>query len=462
MKTRNLFFILLFAFLFSNLYSQNQPGDVKELKKIYESLEYNTIAFNDLKPKWLTNDPVFIRDIFNRFVVKNALRINDKKITDEELKAKVKDVHDGNILIDLRRRYYDKEIEFFAFIPASEVDKENPKYAFDPITDGFYLKDIIGNKLYEKLQEQSYFLEDITKTEYDVKAGYFFRLNFNLLDPEIVFWGTTSNERNKYLISFFGKWGNDLIFNPGWYSREYVGGVGLTYYKNLSADPRDFTYSVKLGTTFPSSTPYKGENPEKPLFQSGQSIYFQVTGNVLSYIMDGVEDFDFTLEGKFTQTEYKNKEFGLTSKTEFYTNKTYLIIQGIYRNIFNAFDLGMFNAGLGISMWDINNMEVDPTKTKPTYVGKKKSWLDKFDNSIYGQFGLTRYGGLIQHDVNFIIGYLPANGFGYVGFRGQFMLSDNFGLDFRIFSGAGTDSNNLPKWRKDTYLVFSPIIKINY
>jgi hypothetical protein len=57
----------------------------ERVEKIYRGLEYNTTSFNDLKQKWIITDPSYIREIFNRFVVKNALRINGRKPTFAEI-----------------------------------------------------------------------------------------------------------------------------------------------------------------------------------------------------------------------------------------------------------------------------------------------------------------------------------------------------------------------------------------
>ena len=111
-KLSSLFFILLAI----KGWSQTAPTEFNKLQRVYESLEYNTIAFNDLKQKWIIADPLLVREIYNRFVVRNALRLGGNNISLETLKAKTNFVYDGKIVIDLRKRYYDDEVEFFAFV----------------------------------------------------------------------------------------------------------------------------------------------------------------------------------------------------------------------------------------------------------------------------------------------------------------------------------------------------------
>ena len=43
--------------------TQPVPTEYDNLQSIYQSLEYNTIAFNDLKQKWIIADPILIREI---------------------------------------------------------------------------------------------------------------------------------------------------------------------------------------------------------------------------------------------------------------------------------------------------------------------------------------------------------------------------------------------------------------
>ncbi|MDP3830519.1 MAG: hypothetical protein Q8Q47_04570, partial [Ignavibacteriaceae bacterium] len=283
MKLKLLFLIFILVTSFSVYAQEVEPAEpiddvIKELNNIYSNLEYNTIAFDDLKRKWIITDPIFIREIFNRFVVNNALRRNYRKVTIEEIKQLAEDIYEGRLLIDLRQRYYDDEVEFFAFLPENEIDKKEPKLLFDPIVDPYYLNEILGNKLYERIKEQTYALNVLTKEDYDVKTGYFFDVNLNIMEPEIMFWSTTSNYRNKYLLSAFGKWGNDNIFVPGWNLPNYVFGFGITYFQSLSNNPRNFTYKVRLGIGSPSGQVYKPVTAKQKLYNSGQNIYFSITG----------------------------------------------------------------------------------------------------------------------------------------------------------------------------------------
>ncbi|MCK9426299.1 MAG: hypothetical protein M0Q21_09705 [Ignavibacteriaceae bacterium] len=463
MKKFNL--LLLVLVFFQNGFSQETDSNtVAHLKKIYNSLEYNTIAFNDLKEQWIINDPVFIREIYNRFVVRNAFRINDKKVTRDYIEQKTQDIYEGNILIEVRKRYYDDEIEFFAFLPEEEINQPNPKFTFDPFVDGFYLREVLNDKIYDKVRNRDYYYDNLTKTDYDVKTGYYFDLKLNLLDPEIMYWNTTSNSRNKYLLSIFGKWGDERIMQPGWYANEYIVGSKVTFFSNVSNNPQNYTYSVSLGTNFPASQPFIGTPPAKPLYVSGKALYVKISGDVMKYIDESLTDFDLSIESKYTFVDNtKALDYGkYLTKFDFYSNKTYFIIELKKRNLFNLFDFGDFELGGGIGSPDIHHLQYDPASAKISDLDGTKSLFSKFSHFAFVDFGVSRTGGLIQHNLNTLIGYNVQGGFGYFGVKIKVMLSDTFGFDIRYFNTYGVDKKKYEPWRYDSFLVFSPILRINY
>lgn len=440
----------------------SQTEEAAELKRIYESLEYNTIAFDDLKKKWLISDPMFIREIYNRFVVKNALRINSQSVTIDIIKDRSQNIYDGTIYIDLRKRYYDDEIEFFAFLPESEVQKDKPNYLFDPITDGYHLRDILGEKIYQKLQEQSYQFSDITKEYFDSKPGYLFDIKINILEPEVMYWSTTSSERNKYLLSAIGKWGHDLILLPGWYSNSYILGSKITYYKNLSSNPQDYTYSITVGANMDAGRPYKGDRTQTQLRNSGQGVYFKLSGDPLKYLIEGWEDFHMDIEGQITISEYKRNEFFLRDSTRFNSIRNYFSVMLKKKNLFNLFDFGSFEAGLGISSADEHSYLFALRNANLVDLEPKKSGFNRFKHYVVADVGIARSGGLIQQNLNVLFGYNVQGGYGFFGAKAYVTLSDIIGFDVRFYSAFNSDSKKFPTWRPESYIVFSPVIRINY
>ncbi len=439
--------------------SQQDSLQIKELRKIFINLEYNTIAYDDLKKKWFINDPEFVRDVYSRFIINNELRINGRPASSDVIREKSKGIFDGSIIIDVRKRFYDDELEYFAFVPSAELEKEKPAYLFDPVEDPFELKTIIGQNLYERIQKQQYFFADITKQVYDTKPGYYFDLNLNLLAPEIMFWSTTSNQRNKYLVSLIGKWGDNRIFLPGWYSPQYTVAFQLAYHKILSSDPRDYTYKVALGTSIESGKPYIKDMPKQPLFKSADDIYFKISGNLSEYIFPSFPKVYMNLEGQLSYNDYKNNVFGFAKTTQFFSIRDYFELNFVKRDLVNVFDLGMLQAGLGVSTFSTYHYEVDPTKTKLLDLDKKTAF-DKFTHFFNVDVGLSKRGGLLQHETNLTVSY-GSEGYGYVGVDVNFMINDTFGFIAGFYSGFSLNQTKFP-YKTDKYLVFSPVIRINY
>ena len=132
--------IILLVAITSSGYSQNLDT-VKvftELKGIYSNLEYNTSAFDNMKNQWVINDPELIRDISNRFIANNYVKINGISADAEYVSYLNNEIYEGRVVISVRKRYFDDEIEYFVFVEADESDSLSDEPLFDPILSGFY------------------------------------------------------------------------------------------------------------------------------------------------------------------------------------------------------------------------------------------------------------------------------------------------------------------------------------
>ena len=364
--------IILTTLIFSaSVFAQNETEIVRDLEKIYGNLEYNTTAFNDLKQQWIINDPVLIRDIYNKFVVKDALRMEGDPVPFETIKEKSQQIYDGNIEVFLRKRYYDDEIEYFAFMQTFPSNKSKSHKFFDPVTDGFYLKDVVGKKLYEKLQGQNYHHSNVTKTQFNKKPGYYFDINLNLLNPEVMFWSSTSRERNKYLLSFFGKWGEDKIYLPGWNLGEYIGGFKVTYYRAINGDPKNYTYSFYAGIGAHAGKPLTGilNQPQTPVYKPGYSAYLKLSGNPFKIFADKTVDYFFMdAEGSIALTDYDRGDFinnNVKIPADFYSIKNYYSVSLKKKKLFSLFDFGMFEIGANYAAHDLYHLDVDGSQKEP-------------------------------------------------------------------------------------------------
>ncbi|MCF8240049.1 MAG: hypothetical protein K9J16_01580 [Melioribacteraceae bacterium] len=459
---KKLLLIILFL-LGIQVYAQvpSEDNKLERLDIIYRNLEYNTTAFNDLKETWNITDPVFVREIYNKFIVENALRIEGQKPSVEVIKEKSKDIYEGNVFIELRKRYYDDEIEVLRFFTEAvdEEDTTRSDYFFDEFNDHIYIQEVLGQKIYDNLKAQFYALNDLTKTYYDSKIAYAFDIYLNLINPELMFYSLTTNDKNKYLISFVGKWGNDNIVLPGWYYPNFIVGAKVTYIDYLINNKPHDTYSATVGIGLDARQPtfqYDEDEFGKRLFSSGSNLYFKLTGNPLTFINPTWRDYDFNLEGAFALTEFNTDNFNLGYISKFYSTRNYVTLNGKYKNITNLMGLGWVDAGVGLAMHDVYNYLFDP---RSVTLDQLNSGF-KFGVNLEGS--LNNYTGLLQHNVGVQVNYNFSESYGYLGLKTHFMLSNSIGFDFKIFGSFTTSSEPLPFYRLESYLVFSPVIRINY
>ncbi len=440
--------------------------DPKELRleKIYRNLEYNTTAFNDLKKTWVVTDPVYVRELYNRFVVKNALAIQGIKPSLETLMVKSRDIYDGNVFVELRKRYYDDEIEILRFFTESKLaSQDSTDYFFDEIRDYVFIKNVLGEEMYQDLKKQFYALNDLTKTQYDNKYSYNYDIYLHFFKPELMFWNATTNQKNKYLVSLVGRWGNDFIAMPGWYYPDYVAGVKVTYIDYLINNRPNNTYVLEMGTGLPSRQPVLGiesEDISKRLFHTGTSLYFKAEGNPLKLFWDDMMDIEVTLQGMLSLTQYKTKDFNINYLTQFYSQRNHVTFFVRKKELLNFSEVGAFGVGLGLSSYDIYHFLLDPDQIK--LIDLETNNKGKFKNNLLAEAFISGEGGLLAHNLSTLFSYDYTESYGYVGFKMFFMLNNTIGLDFRYFTSYRFSTKPLPFYRTNSYLVFSPVIRINY
>ncbi len=453
--------LFILSFCVSLVFAQ-VPDSVKleRIKTIYRSLEYNTIAFNDLKNTWDITDPLFVREIFNRLVVANALRVDGEKPSYDFVKEKAQDIYAGKVFIELRRRYYDNEIELMRFFTESKLDSTRNTYFFDPLTDNIQIRHILGDKVYDELKKQFYAYNDLTKTYYDSKDAYEFDINLQLFEPNLMFYSMTTNQRNKYLVSAIGRWGNDYIVIPGWYYPNYVAGLKLTYIDYLINNRPHYTYSVEVGMGMTAHQPTFEYNvlDAVRLYNTGNSLYFKFDGNPLTLFLDKVDNYNFKLILSLAVTQFPATSFDLDYVSKFYSTRNYFAFVFTYKNIFNVMDLGWLNASASISGFDVYNYLYSPKYSQLIDLepdASKFKYNLNFEAFLSNPTGLLHYKTGVLWNINF------SDAYSYFGVKALLMLSNTVGFDFKFFTGFSF-KGDLPVYRQGTYLIFSPIVRINY
>jgi len=460
--------LLLFVSIsFTGVLAQDQltvDPKMDKLEKIYRNLEYNTSAFDDLREKWIVIDPVLVRAVFNKFLVSNALRIEGKKPKLDFVKEKVQDIYKGEVFIDLRKRYYDDEIDLFRFYSEDKILK-NPEaidFFFDPVEDYVRIQDVVGPENYNLLKAQRYAFNDVSKTYYDEKLAYKFDINFSLLEPYLTFYNFTTNDKNKYLISAFGRWGYDNIVIPGWFSPAFNAGVRVTYIDRiLNNRPNDvFTFDVGMG--IPVSQPFvdKLVAHGKRHFMTGQNLYVNLKGNFLKYAGDYWKDYDILLEGSFSLNTF---EPGMIKHVSELSNissvRNYFNLGIERRNFLDLESFGYLGASLGFGLYEVQDYTLDPSKPALIELPATGS-KSKFFVQAQGIF--SKDDALFAYTMAPTVFFNTAEMNLYYGFNLSFLISNSFGFTFKFYSGSALGSDPLPGYREDTYVVFSPIIRINY
>jgi len=426
-----------------------------ELEKIYYNLEYNTSTFDDLKAQWIITDPAMVRDLINKFIAFNNIRLNGESVDREFIKVLNSKVASGNVAVMLRKRYFDDEIEYFTFFLYNEEDSNNRDPLFDPILDGFYLKSIIRKELYQELQDMAYFNLNVTKEEFTNKYGYNYDIYFNVLNPHLMFWNTTSGNQNKYLVSLFGIWGNEFIHFPGWSFQQMFLGLDLTYYSKLPPDPRHYSYRIKLGTGLETSIPYEITVPDVPLVKTGTNIYANISAATFN------KNLFLDLELMMTVRDYTLSELELPGPTEYNSIRNFYSINFRAINLANLQDFGELETNIGFATHDMNQYEYDPAQGGIVDLIPYKDFWDRFNHFINGSIGVKKDGGLIQHKIELFMGY-NLEKYAYFGIKLKVMISNTFGFEIRTRNSFGLDNVPYIDWRMDNYLVFSPILRINY
>jgi len=474
MKFIKIYLILVLLMVFQTLKAQKivaDSSDIDRLNKIYSDLQYNTIAFNDLRNKWYVTDPIYVREIYNRFVVNNSLTVDGKKASKKLILEKTQDVYNGDVFIELKKRYYDNEIDTLRFFTESKLNKidstnntyKKKDYFFDPITDYVYIQKVLGKSIYDDLKARYYAYTDLTKEPFGVKQAYNFDIYLNLMNSYLMFWSATTSLHNKYTISFFTKWGNDYFNFPGWFYPDVFAGFRVSYINYLKNNEKYITYSLEMGYSLPARQPVLDFNRDAfgpRLFHSGTMLYLRLFGNPLHLITPKLDKLEISLGGAFSITQYKTNQFNVDYISQFYSNRNFFFLSARYKDIFPVLNLGWFYAGGAIASYDIYHFLLDPRVSK--LIPLNNSSKGNFEHVLTVMGGISANNSLLVHDISLMLSYNVVKSFAYIGIKTHFMLNNQIGLDFEYMTSFLSGKGGLPFYKKDTYIVFSPIIKINY
>ncbi|HOP50793.1 MAG TPA: hypothetical protein PK887_09250 [Ignavibacteriales bacterium] len=472
------FYYILLIFIIVTNYLNAQEQKKEYYKKIYENLEYRTDGFNDLKPQWYLNEPMLIRLIYNNLVLNGYLLHNGELITNEDtLKLFSNKFYNSRVLVKLRQRYYDNEIERMEMI----LENENPEIDtirfIDPIRDWVLVREAVGDSLYEVLKKKNYSYTNITKDYFQSYNLYYYDLYFSMLNPSFMFWATTSeantqfdsdspfakfNRADKYTMSFFGKWGADHIAKPGWYFSDYIVGLKILHLDMLVNDPDDYEYGLYIGFNFGVKDlliensslfkPRRIDSKTDNLYIKASLNPFTLLGYDWRYFDFGIESYYHIKDKKVTDEDIKILEESGADYIYSHAIKNYFTIYARQKYLTNVLNLGYLYLGLG---WTFHNYSL----LTATIEDSEFQVFESVKYSVpYFEIGLTKSGGLIYNESILEFNYNTKAHFGFWGIKWHMMIRNNIGFDIKYYKGFGS----VPGWHQDTYFVISPILRINF
>lgn len=446
---------------------QDEDAKKERAEQIYKNLEYNTEVYDDLKPVWNITDPLTVRYVFNKFMNKNVFRENGEKVETEVVKAKIEDVYASVVGIEVKKRYFDDELEYLRFynIRRVTIDSSDKEYFFDPLYDHLEIKEVLGEESYNKLKKRNYAHNELTKT---LASGNFYGENFDiylhLYRPKILFYTLNNGPGKRLFAGVSGNWGNDLLAFPAWNFPDYFGGIALAYVDSVVSPDYFSGYMLDIGYGIDVKQPefdFNSGDTEKRLYKSGEDLFFRFRGNPFTIISDKLETMFLQVEGMFAFTEFDADDYNLDYISRFYSIRNYMTFFVEYKNFLEAGSLGDLSGGVGYGFHDINLYSVDPFENELVAVDTEHT-TSGMKNYLLAKFGIGSEHGLFNYSVNLSGNYNFENSYGYAGLTTRVMLSREIGFEVSMYKAFKNGNEYFPYYRLNNYIVFSPIIRINY
>jgi hypothetical protein len=461
--------ILLVLFGVGEAVALPHPGihdsDTTTLRRIYKSLQYQDYR-SDITETWRVLDEDLIRDLVSQLLRVDAiigkgcsfLSAGDRKTIQTAL-------YENRLTVICRRRYFDDQIG------SLEIGvRDSPDIVPIEIEDWVYLSDLLGTDLYERLKTKDYRFASLTRPNFDRSKFYYYDILLHFLNPEVTFWSLRSGTDSRWSLSAFSILGDDYLDLPFWFKGTVVVGGKITFFDSTGfrrSDRNQTKWSISVGWEGPIN--FRVDNSlsiamtkGRKLVGSGQNIHFGVT-YVPSFNWPAIKRnsdgyLELGLTGSLKISEKRQNDFSADTPTSFYSVSNSVTVSGKLKHLF----FGVLDLGGGISWHDLSLFE----RPKPDTDAKLKQ---QFRNDHYLPFlelAVSKEGGLLQYNISAQVngnasrGDGSGPGYGFFVLKSSVTLSNAVGFDFRYFKCL--KPANLPVWQCDDYIVFSPVIRINY
>jgi len=424
-----------------------------ELKSLYDRIRVDTSPFDADKERWVIIEPRIIKEVLVKLMenLPNAIASDVvKNIIADTLKIAQR-ASEGELRIVCRKRYYDDEIEQIRF----ERHNSSEVVTLGTLEDFVLIENALGKEMYNKLKGERY------KERYSSVQGRRYDLYFHALDPEIMLWSTLPTHE-WWRVSAVGKLGNDNLDLPFWFKGSIVAALKVSYIDDWTIRNKNYAaFSITAGIEEPINFSVPGDPKERSsnslfkerrLHGSGSSVYLRATYTPYKkrdeFDLEIVQYIECNLEISLAVQEKEQYPIGIPPI--FYSIRNYITGSAHFHH------LGIFELGAGLTWHDLHHISRVPPPPKLI----ERVEPTKGNIVPFLEVGVAEEGNILHYAVSTQVNYNVSEGFGFFVVKSLFILRNTFGVDLRYFKSIRT--GHLPPWHYDSYIAFSPVVRINF
>jgi hypothetical protein len=424
-----------------------------ELKSLYDRIRVDTSPFDADKERWVIIEPRIIKEVLVKLMenLPNAIASDVvKNIIADTLKIAQR-ASEGELRIVCRKRYYDDEIEQIRF----ERHHSSVAETLGTLEDFVLIENALGQEMYKKLKGERY------KERFSSVQGRRYDLYFHALDPEIMLWSTLPTHE-WWRVSAVGKLGNDNLDLPFWFKGSIVAALKVSYIDDWTIRNKNYAaFSITAGIEEPINFSVPGDPKERSsnslfkerkLHGSGSSVYLRATYTPYKkrdeFDLEIVQYIECNLEISLAVQEKEQYPIGIPPI--FYSIRNYITGSAHFHH------LGIFELGAGLTWHDLHHISRVPPPPKLI----ERVEPTKGNIVPFLEVGVAEEGNILHYAVSTQVNYNVSEGFGFFVVKSLFILRNTFGIDLRYFKSIRT--GHLPPWHYDSYIAFSPVVRINF
>jgi hypothetical protein len=395
--------------------------------------------------EWAITDVRIIREIL--YQVQNSGRLLDQRHQRLSRDA-------NRVEVICRKRIHDDEIQTLFLITITPSGRDTVT-----LEDFVFIRGVLGQELYRTVQG----FQGTGKDDFEADLARATDLYLHPLEPSVQLWSTQPRGAGAYsAVSMFGRLGNEALDLPFWFRGTMIGGLNLTYVDHPSAvrDPDYYLYRIKVGIEEPVnfSVPQTAVPSPNSLYKnrrlegSGTAVFLSGSYTPWTRVpFLGIDTAGFVrLNLELSVALQEREKFSPRLPETFYSIRNALVLSAEVKR------LGVVNLGAGLAWHDLHHF------SRVELPDDGASRIEPTINNVLASLecGIGEDGGLLQYDIRTAVHYSLTDGYGFFVVKTVLMLSNSFGVSVSYFKAFRSD--NLPPWHYDSYIVFSPIIRINY